>query len=111
MAMTNDDYHCFRTDPQTRWRDIAGVLAADPDSWSWALSNIDRWLARGRLHPAPLRAWRVRLEEALAHPGVSEALLESFRHPPVDAYQDQLRSCSPFVGGPFQVSQAAPLPE
>jgi hypothetical protein len=30
-----------------------------------------------------------------------EELLEALRHPPADAHQDQLRACSPFVGGPF----------
>lgn len=104
---TADDFHCFRTDSPSRWLGIAGVLDADPAAWDWALANIERWLAHGRLHPAPLREWRQWLLDSRHDAGRREALLHALRHPPVDAHQDQLRSCSPFVGGPFHLSRPA----
>jgi len=52
------DFHCFRIDPLLRWRGIADVLEAQPEVWDWTLGNIERWLAQGRLHPAPLLDWR-----------------------------------------------------
>lgn len=100
--MNAEDFHCFRSDPQVRWCGIADVLEARPEAWEWALSNIERWLAQGRLHPAPLLEWRQRLQEARHQRAEREALLEALRIPPGDAHQDQLRSCSPFVGGPFR---------
>jgi hypothetical protein len=99
--MSASDFHCFRSDPLARWRDIAEVLAAQPEAWQWAQDNIERWLAQGRLHPAPLLEWRDRLQKASREQAQREALLEALRNPPADAHQDQLRACSPFVGGPF----------
>jgi len=52
--MNAPDYHCFRADPLERWQGIAAVLEAQPEAWEWAQANIERWLAQGRLHPAPL---------------------------------------------------------
>ncbi len=102
-----DDFHCFRAEPQLRWQGIAAVLEADPTSWDWALANIGRWLAHGRLHPAPLLEWRERLLQARDGAGPRTALLEALRHPPADAHHDQLRSCSPFIGGPFRTAPPA----
>ena len=95
------DFHCFRSDPLVRWRRIAAVLEAQPEAWEWARANIERWLSQGRLHPAPLLEWQQWLQQGCQEPAKREALLEALRHPPTDAHQDQLRSCSPFVGGPF----------
>ena len=101
MSVT-DDFHCFRINPQTRWQAIARVLETDDSSWNWALENITRWLSQGRLHPAPLMEWQRCLREARDQPDLRRSLLQSLRNPPADAWQDQLRSCSPFVGGPFR---------
>jgi hypothetical protein len=100
-VMNAPDFHCFRSDPLARWRGIVAVLETQPEAWEWAQANIDRWLAQGRLHPAPLLEWRQWLREGCQEPAKREVLLEALRHPPADAHQDQLRSCSPFVGGPF----------
>lgn len=97
----SDDFHCFRTDPLIRWQGIAAALESNPDAWEWALANIERWLAQGRLHPAPLLEWREWLLAGCQEQAQRQVLLEALRHPPADAHQDQLRSCSPFVGGPF----------
>jgi hypothetical protein len=100
-ATDASDFHCFRSDPLTRWRGIAEVLEAQPEAWEWALANINRWLARGRVHPAPLLEWRQWLLQGREDQNKRGAMLEPLRHPPADAHQDQLRACSPFVGGPF----------
>ena len=100
-AMNAPDFHCFRSDPVERWRGIAAVLETQPEAWAWAQANIERWLAQGRLHPAPLLEWQQWLMEGCREQANRQALLETLRHPPADAHQDQLRSCSPFVGGPF----------
>lgn len=99
--MNMPDFHCFRSDPEERWRGIATVLEEAPEAWEWALANIQRWLAQGRLHPAPLLEWRQRLLEGCRDAEKRRTFMEALRQPPADAYEDQLRSCSPFVGGPF----------
>jgi len=98
---TTHDFHCFRSDPVARWRGIAEALETNPAAWEWALTNIERWLAHGRLHPGPLMEWRQCLLESRHEPSKRDALLDALRHPPENAHQDQLRSCSPFIGGPF----------
>ncbi len=99
-----DDFHCFRADPVVRWQGIARVLETDPSAWDWALENIARWLSQGRLHPAPLIEWQHRLLEARHDSGFRQSLLQTMRTAPADVQQDQLRSCSPFIGGPFRDS-------
>jgi hypothetical protein len=96
-----DDFHCFRTDPAVRWQAIAVILESSPKAWDWAFANIERWLAAGRLHPAPLEEWRSLLSSARVSSSAREAFLAGLQRPPADAWQDQLRSCAPFVGGPF----------
>lgn len=107
--MISDDYHLFRADPHSRWQRIADALERNPEAWAWALSNIERWLAQRALHPAPLLAWRCMLGEAMRDDAGRRAFLTALRTPVVDAEQDQLRSGSPFVGGPFRGGTAAPL--
>ncbi len=130
--MISDDYHLFRADPHSRWQRIADALERNPEAWAWALSNIEhwlartlllsvpkviawalsnieRWLAQRALHPAPLLAWRCMLGEAMRDDAGRRAFLTALRTPVVDAEQDQLRSGSPFVGGPFRSGTAAPL--
>lgn len=96
-----DDFHCLRSDPLIRWQAIAAALETNQAAWDWALANVERWLSLGRLHPAPLLEWRQWLLDGSQDPAKRAALLEVLRRPPEDARQDQLRSCSPFVGGPF----------
>jgi hypothetical protein len=97
-----DDFHCFRSDPLIHWRNIADALEANPSAWDWAAANIERWLARGRVHPAPLLEWKKRLIEGCENEANRHAFLSALREPPADAHNEQLRSCSPFVGGPFR---------
>jgi hypothetical protein len=104
--MNTEDFHLHRTDPLVRWRGIADVLEASPEAWEWALANIERWLAQGGLHPAPLLEWRQWLLEGRSERAKRDALLKALRTPPRDAHHDQLRSCSPFVGGPFRAAPA-----
>jgi hypothetical protein len=99
--INTSDFHYFRSEPLVRWRGIAAVLETQPEAWEWALENIQRWLAQGRLHPAPLLEWREWLLEGRKEQAKRAALLEALRYPPANAHEDQLRSCSPFVGGPF----------
>ena len=96
-----EDFHCFRSDPLIRWQAIAAALETNQAAWDWALANVERWLSQGRLHPAPLLEWRQWLLDGSQDPAKRAALLEVLRRPPEDALEDQLRSCSPFVGGPF----------
>lgn len=100
------DFHCFRADTSAYWRGIADVLETNAEAWNWALANIERWLAQGRLHPAPLLEWRQSLSHSRRESAHRDALIATLRQPPQDAHQDQLRSCSPFVGGPFQSSRS-----
>jgi hypothetical protein len=99
--MNAPDFHCFRSDPLEQWRGIAAALEAQPEAWEWALANIQRWLAQGRVHPAPLLEWRHWLLEGCKDQEKRHVLLEALRQPASDAHDDQLRACSPFVGGPF----------
>lgn len=98
---TSDDFHCFRTDPLIRWQGVADVLERDAAAWTWALANIGRWQAAGRLHPWPLTEWKSRILKSQECPAYRRELLETMRLPPQGGKEDQLRSCSPFVGGPF----------
>jgi hypothetical protein len=99
--MNAPDFHCLRTDPLERWRGIAAALETQPEAWEWALANIQRWLAQSRVHAAPLLEWRHWLLEGRKDQGKRHALLEALREPASDTHDDQLRACSPFVGGPF----------
>ena len=108
VLSSTDNYHCFRPDPAVQWREIADILASSLSAWDWALANIERWLARGNLHPAPLREWQRLIRAAHDSDSAKESFLASLRLPPADAWQDQLRSCAPFIGGPFQEHCAPP---
>ena len=71
-------------------------MEADPSRLSLPLENIERWLASGRLHPAPLTEWKSRLEAASKEPGAWAALIAWMR---ADNYDEEpLKSCSPFPG-------------
>lgn len=104
--MPTEDFHCFRTDPAVRWRRIADVLEMSSEGWDWALANIQRWMDQGGLHPGPLKEWRCLLEKARDDKSDRDVFLKQLREAPVGALNEQLRSCSPFVGGPFRFSPA-----
>ena len=91
----------FREPRETRYTRIACVLGTDPDAIPWALENISRWRAHGRLNPDPLDDWQRLLEAAASTPEGLEKLISIFTSAKVTVKEDQLRSCSPFVGGPF----------
>lgn len=94
--MNLTDPHLFRADRTKLWAAIARKVAADPAVLAGPLDNISRWLARGRLHPAPLLEWRELLQQAQASKtGLAEllALLEA-----EDPRAERLKSCSPFPG-------------
>jgi hypothetical protein len=105
--MTATDHHLFRQDRAEHWGRISRVLRHEPQAMSWAMANIDRWLARGRLHPGPLQQWRQLLEAAQEGPTGLDALMDFIEETSVEA--EQLRSCSPFVGGPFVSTITGPL--
>ena len=90
------DPHFQREDRGERWRRIARQVGENPACLDTALANIDRWLAWGRVHPAPLEEWRRRIRAAQADPAEFQRLvayLEAANHD-----SEPLKSCSPFVG-------------
>ena len=59
----------------------------------------DRWLALGRVHPAPLREWQRLIHAAQDTPEALHDFIQFLAAPDYDA--EPLRSCSPFVGLPL----------
>jgi hypothetical protein len=99
-----DDHHFLREDRTLRWQRIAGLIKKNPHNLDIALENIARWLALGRVHPAPLLDWKQRIGEARESPEAMTAFLEFLAAPNHDSFP--IKSCSPFVG----MEQAPPLP-
>jgi len=97
-----NDHHFRREDRTRRWQRIAGQLAAHPADLFIALENIERWLTLGRVNPAPLLEWRMRIHAAQNSPDAFRELIAFLAAPNHDA--EPLKSCSPFVG----LSLAAP---
>ncbi len=102
--MTPDDHHFRREDRSLHWQRIAAHLAAHPEELSIPLANIDRWLALGRVHPAPLREWRGRILAAQSSATAMRDLIAYLAAPNHDA--EPLKSCSPFAGLPLSVHSA-----
>lgn len=94
--MLTNDHHFLREDRGTRWRRIADHVAAHPSDLEAALANIERWLAWGRVHPAPLLEWRRRIQAAMESPGAFEDFVRFLAAENHDA--EPLKSCSPFAG-------------
>jgi hypothetical protein len=103
--MSATDHHMFREERAPRWRRIAAHLAAHPEDLNIALENIDRWLALGRVHPAPLLEWRSKIEEAQSSPAALEELLSFLAADNHD--ESPLKSCSPFAGVADQNADAS----
>ena len=95
----SNDHHFRREDRSLRWQRIAGHLATHPADLTIALDNIDRWLALGRVHPAPLVEWRARIHAAQDSPTAFREFIEFLAAPNHD--DGPLKSCSPFVGLPL----------
>ena len=93
--MSATDHHFAREDLAQRWRRIARQVAAHPEEIAVALANLDRWQAHGRVHPAPLLAWRQRLLAAQQSPAALSELISYLAAENHDS--EPLKSCSPFV--------------
>lgn len=91
-----DDHHFRRENRTLRWQRIARHINDHPAELTITLENIDRWLALGRVHPAPLLEWRQRIHAAQNSPAAFRDLIEFLATPNHDA--EPLKSCSPFVG-------------
>ncbi|MCX6867693.1 MAG: hypothetical protein NTV46_16035 [Verrucomicrobia bacterium] len=55
------DHHFRREDRTRRWQRISEQIEAHPADLLIALDNIERWLTLGRVNPAPLLEWRMRI--------------------------------------------------
>ncbi|MGL4399093.1 MAG: hypothetical protein ACRCXD_04445 [Luteolibacter sp.] len=93
---TTDDHHFRREDRVVRWQRITAHIAEHPADLSIALENIERWLALGRVHPAPLLEWRERIHAAQNSPQGFQDFLTYLAAPNHDS--EQIKSCSPFAG-------------
>lgn len=91
-----DDHHFLREDRAVRWQRIAGLVRENPDNLDIALENIARWLALGRVHPAPLVDWKKRIHDARKLPEAFAEFIEFLAAPNHDSFP--IKSCSPFVG-------------
>jgi hypothetical protein len=101
----SDDHHFRREDRAVRWRRIASHIAEHPEDFAIPLANCDRWLALGRVHPAPLLEWQRLIHAAQSSPGALQELIQFLATPNHD--EEPLKSCSPFVGLPLVES---PIP-
>ena|SRR6478735_8967034 len=91
-----DDHHFRREDRTLRWQRIAKHIGTHPAELSIPLENIERWLALGRVHPAPLLEWKQRIQAAQSSPAAFRELIDFLAAPNHDV--EPLKSCSPFVG-------------
>lgn len=98
FASSTDDHHFRREDRVVRWQRISGHIAAHPADLFIALDNIDRWLALGRVHPAPLLEWRDRIHAAQSSQQGFQDLIAFLAAPNHDS--ERIKSCSPFAGLP-----------
>lgn len=97
--MTADDHHFRREDRTVRWQRIASHIAKHPEDLAIPLANCDRWLALGRVHPAPLLEWQRLIHAAQSSPEALHDFVLFLAAPDHDA--QPLKSCSPFVGLPI----------
>jgi hypothetical protein len=106
-AMSASDHHFLREDRKVLWQRIARHIEMYPKDLRIALENLDRWEAVGRVHPGPLREWRVRILAAQRSEVALQELVAFLAAPNHDS--EPLKSCSPFVGLPI-AAQASPHP-
>ena len=96
MNPVQDDHHFLREDRAIRWRRIAQSVRENPENLDIALGTISRWLARGRVHPAPLLDWERRIHDARKSPEAMDDFIGFLAAPNHDSFP--IKSCSPFVG-------------
>lgn len=94
--MTENDHHFRREDRAVHWRRIASHIAGHPEDLAIALANCDRWLALGRVHPAPLWEWQRLIHAAQNSPEALNDFVSFLAAPNHDS--QPIKSCSPFVG-------------
>lgn len=94
--MQHTNHHFRPRNAHSEWLALVAHLRQHPDDLQIALENIERWLAWGRTHPGPLRAWRGRIQSALESPANWESFLDWLACDNGDA--EPLKGCSPFVG-------------
>jgi hypothetical protein len=94
--MAADDHHFLREDRTLLWRRVASHIAEQPGDLSIALDNCDRWLAFGRVHPAPLLEWKRLIHLAQGSPEAFRDFVSFLAAPNHDS--QPIKSCSPFVG-------------
>jgi len=100
------DPHFRIKDRVARNRHLAEYIAAHPDCLEIALSNLDRWQAWGRTHPAPIHEWRTLIHAAQQSPEGLEHLIHFLNTADPDV--EPLLSCSPLVGLEPSTSATAP---
>lgn len=103
--MSSTDHHFLREDRAIHWGRIAEHLAASPGDLAIPLANIERWLALGRVHPTPLLDWRRRILAARTSATQLADFLNYLREDDHDS--NPFKSCSPFVGLPFEETALA----
>jgi hypothetical protein len=91
-----DDFHLYRTERLQKWQVTAAYVKEHPEALEIPLANIERWLAKGRLHPAPLLEWRQRIRLAQASAEELDLLVAYLAANNCDS--EPLKSCSPFIG-------------
>jgi hypothetical protein len=96
VRLMTEDFHLYRSGRLQQWRATAAHVKAHPEALEIPLSNISRWLEKGRLHPAPLLEWRRRIHLAQSSPDELEILIAYLAANNFDS--EPLKSCSPFVG-------------
>jgi hypothetical protein len=101
--MSADDHHFRREDRAIRWQRIASHIREHPEDLAIPLANCERWLASGRVHPAPLLEWRRLIHAAQDSPQALSEFIGFLASPNHDA--QPLKSCSPFVGLPLAESR------
>lgn len=94
--LMTDDFHLYRTDRLQIWQATAAHIKKHPETLAIPLSNISRWLAKGRLHPGPLLEWRQRIRLAQSSAEELDQLVAYLAENNFDS--EPLKSCSPFVG-------------
>jgi hypothetical protein len=95
-AMSAEDHHFMREDRSAHWRRIASYLGDYPEELAISLANIERWMAGGRVNPAPLIEWRRRIHQGQRSNEGMRELLDFLAADNHDA--ELIKSCSPFVG-------------
>ena len=98
--MTAENHHFRREDRTLRWQRVASHIAEHPENLSIPLSNCERWLGLGRVHPGPLRERQCLINTAQDSPEAFAEFISFLAAPNHD--EQPIKSCSPFVGLPIE---------